>query len=300
MRKKYFSRQVIKMKSCPYCNAPGEFHFNIYARSYYRCSQCDLLYQDVERSYEEVLAPYRNGYYSTNVIDQIEGGRDSLYEHILNIIEKRKGVGTILDIGAGCGFFIVKAQEKGWVVKGIEPSVQSIGVACRDKRLDIFKGSLQEYPEKDQFDVITFINVLDHSAAPWQEIKHAGQLLKPGGLIYIRFPNGLLHACLYRWAHKFGFEKYIVKFLVFHEFSFLPEFIKRLLSDSNFSGIAIFNSPPSKGDPHSLFLTHKFAQYVKRTVLFIAKIVQTISFEKILLGTSLEVIAFKDSSGNKY
>jgi len=289
------------MGNCPYCSSSGEFHFNIYSRSYYRCSQCDLIYQDKQVSYEEVLAPYCNGYFNRYSADQVEGGRVSLYDHILNVIEKRKDIGTILDIGTGCGFFLVKAQEKGWIVKGIEPSLEYIDIAKRrDKSLDIFNGTLKEYSANDQFDVITFINVLDHSAAPWQEINHARQLLKPGGLIYFRFPNGFLHSSIIRFSSKCKLVNHVLRYLVFHQYSFTPKFIKKLLSDSNFSGIAIFNSPPSKGDPHSLFLAPKFAQYVKRTVHFIAKIVQTISFEKILLGTSLEVIAFKDSSGNKY
>lgn len=244
-------------------------------------------------SYEEVLASYSDGYFSRYSVDQVEGGRDSIYNHILTVIGKRKGVGTILDVGTGCGYFIDRAQKKGWIVKGIEPSSKAVDYAGTDKSLDIFVGTLKEYSGNDRFDVITFINVLDHSAAPWEEIERARQFLKPGGIIYIRFPNGLLHSSVMQMASKCGLSNCVRNYLVFHQFSFTPKFIKKLLSDSNLSAITIFNSPPSEGDPHNLFRAYKLAQYVKGFLYSVAMAVQIFTFGRLLLGTSLEVTAKK-------
>ena len=190
-----------------------------------------------------------------------------------------------MDVGTGCGFFLVAAQKRGWLVKGVEPSKQSVEVACRQNNLDVFCGTLQEYHGDDQYDVITFIilfliphplaagrfiNVLDHSAEPWKEIKSAQKLLEYRGILYLRFPNGFLHTWVYRIANKLGFANRIHKFLVFHQFSLTPKFIKVLLSDTSFSEITIFNSPPSEGDPYNLFSGPAFAQYVKNALFLIA------------------------------
>jgi SAM-dependent methyltransferase len=212
------------------------------------------------------------------------------------LIEENRVIGRLLDVGTGCGFFLVAAQKRGWEAKGIEPSMQSVEVAQREYGLDVFNGTLREYNGKGQFDVITFNNVLEHSAEPWKELDRARNLLKSGGFIFIRFPNGFLHTQIYRLASKFGLTNLIYEFLVFHQFPFAPKFMKRLLADQDFSQITILNSPPSEGDPHKLFFLPTLAQFIKRSLYLMAKAAELISGRKILLGTSLEVMAVKKTS----
>ncbi|RLB25090.1 MAG: hypothetical protein DRG66_08370 [Deltaproteobacteria bacterium] len=68
------------------------------------------------------------------------------------------------------------------------------------------------------------------------------------------------------------------------------------MSDWGFSKITILNSPPSEGDPTKLFYSPTLAQYIKRSFHLMAKLVEVISGRKILLGTSLEVMAVKRGS----
>ena len=284
------------MKNCPYCSSAGDFYFWIFSRIYNRCSGCDLIYKQGQDSYDKILTHYREDYFGRYYFDQAEGIRNRLFNHILDLIEENRGIGRLLDVGTGCGFFLVAAKKRGWEAKGIEPSTQSVEVAQRQYELDVFNGTLREYDGNVQFDVITFINVLDHSVEPWKEIERARNLLKSGGLIYLRFPNGFLHTQIYRLALKFRLVNLVQKFLVFHQFCFTPKFIRRFLSDWNFSRIAILNSPPSEGDPHKLFYLPTLAQFIKRSFHMMAKTFEVISVRKILLGTSLEVIAIKRAS----
>ena len=150
------------MKNCPYCKAPGNFCFKISSRTYNRCLGCDLIYKESRDSYDNVVAHYRDDYFERYSDDQMSGERDRLFGRILDLIEKKRGAGRLLDIGAGCGFFLVAARKRGWGVKGIEPSIQSVEVARSQNGLAVFNGTLQEYDENGEFDVITFINVLDH------------------------------------------------------------------------------------------------------------------------------------------
>jgi len=282
------------MKNCPYCGSTGDYYFNIYTRIYYRCRECDLIYKSIQEDYHQVLATYsRDDYFSRYFCDQTDGRRDKLFNCILDFLEERKNIKSLLDVGTGCGFFMLAARKRGWSAKGIEPSTGSTQFACKQNNLDVFNGTLQEYPENDRFDIITFINVIDHSAEPWKEIEKANNLLKPGGVLYLRFPNGLLHTRIYQLATKFGLAKRISKFLVFHQFPFTTKFIYKLLADSGFSEITILNSPHSEGDPHNLFPDPTFAQYVKRSLYLMAKAIQNLTQGKVLLGTSLEVLATK-------
>jgi len=282
------------MKNCPYCESSGDFNFKIFARTFHQCRECGLIYKKNKEDYKIVLATYSSeDYYYRYSCDQTDKNRDNLYDRILASIEENKGTGSLLDVGTGCGFFLVTAQKRGWSVKGIEPSKQSVEVARRQNNIDVYRGTLKEYSVDSQFDVITFINALDHSAEPWKEIERAVDLLKPGGILYLRFPNGYLHTSLYQLASKFGLDDRIRKFLVFHQFSFTPKFINKLLEDSGFSEITVVNSPPSEGDPHNLFFAPTFAKYVKKAIYLTAQVIRLFSCYKIFLGPSLEVMAVK-------
>jgi len=281
------------MKKCPYCDKSGNLYLAMASRSYYRCLSCDLIFRDIPESHDNVVATYRDNYFSSYSVDQLGGQRVRLFDHILDLLVKHGEAGRLLDVGTGCGFFLVAAQKRQWEVKGVEPSIQSAEVARRQNDIDVFTGTLKKYVENSQFDVITFINVLDHSALPWFEIRRASQLLRPGGLIYLRFPNGLLHSRIYRLAHKTNFSNSLRRFLVFHVYSFTPRYIRRLLHDHGFVQTTVVNSPPSEDDPHNLFPDPAFATYVKKFIYSIAKCTEITSLGRLLLGTSLEVTAVK-------
>jgi 2-polyprenyl-3-methyl-5-hydroxy-6-metoxy-1,4-benzoquinol methylase len=281
------------MENCPFCGEFGYLYFSIISRNYYRCPGCDLIYKNIPESYDDVVATYREDFFDKYSTDQLDGQRSILYDHILELIGEHTRGGTLLDVGAGCGFFLAAAQKRGWEVRGIDPSSQSVELARRQNLLDVFHGTLGEYDENEQFDVITFINVLDHSTLPWVEIARANELLRPGGLIYLRFPNGFLHSRIYRMSQKCGFSNSSSKFLVFHEYSFTPRHIKKLLSDYGFVQTTVINSPSSEGDPYRLFPAPILATQVKRIIYSIAKCIEFISFRRLFLGTSLEVIAIK-------
>ncbi len=103
------------MKYCPYCKSVGDFYFKIFARTFHQCRECDLIYKNIKEDYNIVLATYsREDYFDRYSFDQTDKKRDKLYDHILDSIEKSKSAGSLLDVGTGCGFFLVDAQKRGW------------------------------------------------------------------------------------------------------------------------------------------------------------------------------------------
>lgn len=278
------------MKKCPYCEALGNFYFKISSRTYNRCSRCDLIYKENQDSYDKVVAYYANDYFSIYSSDQMGGKRNRLFSSILDLIEKRRDTGRLLDIGAGCGVFLAAAQKKGWKVKGIEPSIESVEVAQRQYGLDIYNGTLQEYNENNDFDVITFINVLDHSVEPWKEISRARLLLKPEGVLFLRFTNGLFHLFLFNVSKKLNIERTIARFLIFHEYCFTPRFVRRLLSDHGFADIVVSNAHLSGS---SLIESFSIFRFVTRLIEVVGKLTDLIFGGRVLWGPSLEVIAGK-------
>lgn len=94
--------------------------------------------------------------------------------------------GSLLDIGAGTGDFLVTALGAGWQTIGIEPNQSA-------KQLAISKGisfsERIESIENQQFDVITMWHVLEHVPDVEHQIKQLKRLLKPNGTIIIAVPN---------------------------------------------------------------------------------------------------------------
>jgi SAM-dependent methyltransferase len=156
--------------------------------------------------------------------------------------------------------------------------------------LNIYNGTLQEYNENSEFDVITFINVLDHSAEPWKEVSKAKLLLKSNGVLFLRFPNGFFHPFIFKVSKKLYIEQTIARFLVFHEYCFTPRFIKRLLSDNDFKNVVINNASLSG---ESLISSFPFFSFVTRSIEAAEKLTDLIFGGRVLWGPSLDVIARK-------
>lgn len=284
---------VKKTKSCPYCRSDAVKYLKTPLKIFYLCPECNLVFNSKPEAYDKVLGIYQKEYYSNFSIDQKNGCRENLFIYILNQIEEKISIGKLLDVGTGCGNFLLAAQNRGWKVKGIEPSIQSAEIACHQYGLDVFNGTLRNFSRHDKFNTITFNNVLEHSVEPWKEIERASKLLYPGGLIYIRFPNGNLHTKIFRYATTCGVVHHIYKYLVFHQLPLAPAYIQRLLSDQNFFDIRFDNSPPSRGDPNGLFAHPLLSKAIKESIYAIANGIKIISMKKILMGTSLEVTALK-------
>lgn len=103
---------------------------------------------------------------------------------LLNSLHKQRG--SLLDIGAGTGDFLVTAKASGWQTIGIEPNENA-------KKLAISKGiSFKkniESIDNQLFDVITMWHVLEHVPDVEHQIKELKRLLKPNGTIIIAVPN---------------------------------------------------------------------------------------------------------------
>jgi 2-polyprenyl-3-methyl-5-hydroxy-6-metoxy-1,4-benzoquinol methylase len=137
-------------------------------------------------------------YESADYISHTDAKR-SLFEKMYHLVKsyslkKKVGIinsyhtqkGSLLDIGAGTGDFLVTANSLGWLTKGIEPNENA-------KKLAVSKGISFEKSiesiENQQFDVITMWHVLEHVPDVTHQINQLKRLLKPNGTIIIAVPN---------------------------------------------------------------------------------------------------------------
>lgn len=137
-------------------------------------------------------------YESEDYISHTDSKR-SLFEKIYHIVKtyslkKKVGLinsyhsqkGSLLDIGAGTGDFLVTAKASGWQTTGIEPNKNAKNLAI-SKGIS-FENSIESI-ENQQFDVITMWHVLEHVPDVEHQIKQLKRLLKPEGTLIIAVPN---------------------------------------------------------------------------------------------------------------
>lgn len=136
-------------------------------------------------------------YESEDYISHTDGKRslfERMYHTIKNIALKNKvklintqsQKGTLLDIGAGTGDFLVVAKNDGWDTIGIEPSEKAKTIAI-NKGVN-FAANLSDL-EDHSFDVITMWHVLEHVPNLDEYILELKRLVKPTGTILIAVPN---------------------------------------------------------------------------------------------------------------
>ena len=103
---------------------------------------------------------------------------------LLSSFQKKKG--TLLDIGAGTGDFLKAAQNKGWVVRGVEVNEQARTLSER-KGIPL-EENLDNFIDQ-QFDVVTLWHVLEHLPDLHNSISKMERLVKEGGTLIIAVPN---------------------------------------------------------------------------------------------------------------
>jgi SAM-dependent methyltransferase len=95
----------------------------------------------------------------------------------------------LLDVGCAYGFFVELAGAAGLATHGLELSTET-SAAARARGLDVRTGRLGDgvfAPASMQ--VVCFDNVLEHSVDPLADLRHARELLRPRGLLYLAVPH---------------------------------------------------------------------------------------------------------------
>ncbi len=127
--------------------------------------------------------------------DSKKGLLDFLYQTIkryslgkkVALIEQMHGSqGSILDIGAGTGEFLMTAAKRGWDIRGVEINIDARRLA-KEKNILLYD-SMAAVKEK-QFDVVTLWHVLEHLHDLPGSITQITKFVKPGGTLVVAVPN---------------------------------------------------------------------------------------------------------------
>ncbi|MBN8640921.1 MAG: class I SAM-dependent methyltransferase [Flavobacteriales bacterium] len=155
--------------------------------------ELDMLITHPQPSLEKLPSYYESADYISHT-----DGKKSLFEKMyqfvkgialknkLKLINSLSEKGTILDIGAGVGDFLLTAKNDGWQIVGIEPSEKAKSIAI-NKGVS-FVNEMSEI-EDHSLDIITMWHVLEHVPNLEHQISELKRMIKPNGTIIIAVPN---------------------------------------------------------------------------------------------------------------
>jgi SAM-dependent methyltransferase len=150
---------------------PSALHF---AR-YYAGLSCPLL-----EEYGNIT-----GFYSDE-----SGLRSKQYEWDLKIFDANLERGArLLEVGCWTGDFLALAQQRGYSVTGVEPSVSAAEIARARTTATIHVGDIEHLgSEPNCYDAVYASHVLEHLYEPKAALAKIWECLRPGGILIAEVP----------------------------------------------------------------------------------------------------------------
>jgi SAM-dependent methyltransferase len=171
-----------------------------YATAVVACEACGLLYRNprpeaslVTKAYE--TEHYDEAYLRAELETQRAWARTKiplLARHLAKFVKRSRP--KVLEIGSFVGGFLMEGQKQGWDMVGVDPG-RDVTAFCRQLGLPVFEGTLEEahFPA-GSFDAIAVWNTFDQLPDPRALLEQAVLLLRNGGLLVVRVPNGACYA----------------------------------------------------------------------------------------------------------
>jgi SAM-dependent methyltransferase len=201
--------------SCPVCGESKPEAFKIYFDGYvklYQCRRCSFVAQYPGPGSSTIVEEYEDCY----SLDFLEKGQEFMYPDrhrgLTDIAKRIRSVMQsnlkILDVGCGDGFFLFICKKLGFKCFGVEPSHVLANYALSKVKGKIIRAYYnEEIFQKDSFDVISFIQVVEHLRDPFSILNIAKYHLRPGGLLVIEVPSiHSPHFLAYRFT---GIKKFV-------------------------------------------------------------------------------------------
>ncbi len=206
-----------------------------------KCQSCSLIFLDQD-SYDFPEAFYEAEYHQTYLthVDPEILDPEKYYEKMLKttkmwsdrIKDMLTGEEVMLDVGCSTGHLMMSLKDKTREIYGHEINEKEIQF-CREKLdLDVSNQPLDKRFQKQYFDYILAIFVLEHIAEPIKFLSNLKQFLKPTGKFIIVVPN--VEDPLLSLYDMSGFHEFY--FCIEHLFYYSPKTLAHVIQKSGMSG----------------------------------------------------------------
>jgi SAM-dependent methyltransferase len=111
---------------------------------------------------------------------------------------RRRGRG--LEVGSYVGAFLAAARDARWQFEGLDVN-GGVNAFTRSLGFTVHDGDLEHFKSERRYDAVAIWNTFDQLPDPKAAVRTAVKLLRPGGVLAIRVPNGAAYAA---WRARLG------------------------------------------------------------------------------------------------
>lgn len=194
---------IKNIASCPICNSHQiSFYKRIEEYSLDKCESCKIIFlrnaSNKQNDFFDDLDKHQGMEYwgIPNYFSRYQSVFNHYFKKRINFLHSLSNHQvdqfTLLDIGAGFGFWAKFAQDSGLKVTCIEPNIQGAKYASEELKLNpVFQTTIEDFKSNDQFDYITLCDVLEHSPDPKHMLRQIKNYMNKDTLLYIQVPDAL-------------------------------------------------------------------------------------------------------------
>jgi SAM-dependent methyltransferase len=170
-----------------------------YATRLLACRACDLVYRSPRPAADAVLRAYEGERYARERLPQMIASQRALFRPRTRALARALGRGArVLEVGSFVGGFLREARDAGLECVGLDPSEQLVELCLREG-LHVLPETLEEFTTRrtlPRYDAIAIWSTFDQLPKPRAALTAALRVLRPGGLLLLRFPHGVCYARL--------------------------------------------------------------------------------------------------------
>ena len=149
-----------------------------------QCRSCSLVYMNPRPHHEAVVENY--GDVEDQEYVEEEQGRIETFGESLELVQRYRAGGHLLDVGCHVGTFLTLAEQAGFDVAGVEPSRWGSDIARSRIAGSVHCGAIEDAPLPDGgYDVVTLWDVIEHLPDPALDIRAIHSALRPGGIFAV-------------------------------------------------------------------------------------------------------------------
>ena len=208
-----------------------------------RCATCGFVFRNPVERERELDEVYGAEIPDAMTLRALHRAQRRAYraqaKRLLAVLGRR---GDVLEVGSYVGAFLAAARSVGIHAEGLDVNA-GVNAFTRSLGFVVHEGDLEGAAVPRTFDAVVIWNCFDQLFDPRGALGAARRLLRPGGVIAIRVPNGAFYARL-AGGTPGPFARAVLahnNLLGFpYRFGFTPESMVRLLEDQGFAPRAIF------------------------------------------------------------
>lgn len=213
-----------------------------------RCLLCGLVYRNPVERPAALRSTYADAPIDRDALDALHDAQTRTYHaqarRLARLLDRR---GTGLEVGSYVGAFLAAARAQGWNFEGLDVN-PAVNAYTRSRGFVVHDGDLERFVAIDRtFDAVAIWNTFDQLPDPRAALRAVLRLLRDGGALALRVPNG---ACYAKWRPRLNGSSprgRLATSVLAHNnlltfpyrFGFTPESLTMLLRDIGFRVVKI-------------------------------------------------------------